>query len=104
MGYLIDNQGDILTVTGGEFFNRGSGTSLNSAEVGSVWVGALVTPGFMGPVVGLIDRFGDAGLAALCASSAIVGGAVPGTVLSGGILNQNTANRLTGTSACAFRH
>jgi hypothetical protein len=100
-GYLIDNENESFTVTGGEFFNGGSGTTLNSAGVGSVWLGALVTPSLSGPVVGLIDRFGDAGFASLTASSAVVSGAVQGTVLSGDILNQNTADHLAGTSNCS---
>jgi hypothetical protein len=101
LGYLIDNENESFTVTGGEFFNGGSGTTLNSAGVGSVWLGALVTPGLTGPVVGLIDRFGDAGFAALTASSAVVSGAVQGAVLSGNLLSQNTAGQLAGTSACS---
>ena len=100
-GYLIDNENESFTVTGGQFFNGGTGTTLNSAGVGSVWLGALVTPSLSGPVVGLIDRFGDAGFAALTASSAVVSGAVQGTVLSGDVLNQNTADHLAGTSACS---
>jgi hypothetical protein len=100
-GYLIDNENESFTVTGGQFFNGGSGTTLNSAGVGSVWLGALVTPSLSGPIVGLIDRFGDAGFAALTASSAVVSGAVQGTVLSGDVLNQNTADHLAGTSACS---
>jgi hypothetical protein len=102
VGYLIDNQGDNLTVTGGQFFNGGSGTTLNPAGVGSVWLGALVTPGLTGPVVGLIDRWGNAGFGALTASSAVVSGAVLGTTLSGDILNQNAPDRLAGTSACSY--
>lgn len=101
LGYLIDNEAETFTVTGGQFFNGGSGTTLNSAGVGSVWLGALVTPGLTGPVAGLIDRFGDAGFAALTASSAVVSGGVQGTFLSSDILNQNTANHLAGTSACS---
>lgn len=101
LGYLIDNQGDNLTVTGGQFYNGGSGTTLNRAGVGSVWVGALVTPGLTGPVSGLIDRFGDAGFAALTASSAIVSGQVQTAVLSSNGLNQNTSGRLAGTSTCS---
>ena len=101
LGYLIDNENESFTVTGGQFFNGGSGTTLNSAGAGSVWIGALVTPGLTGPVVGLIDRFGDAGFAALTASSAVVSGGVQGAALSGGILNQNAADQLAGTSACS---
>jgi hypothetical protein len=102
LGYLIDNQGDNLTVTGGQFFNGGKGTTLNSAGVGSVWVGALVTPGLTGAVAGLIDRFGDAGFTALTANSMVVSGAVQGTSLSGNTLNQNAGNRLAGTATCSF--
>jgi hypothetical protein len=102
LGYLIDNESETFTVTGGQFYNGGSGTTLNSAGVGSVWLGALVTPSLSGPVVGLIDRFGDAGFAALGASSAVVSGVVQGAVLAGDILNQNAANHLAGTSACSF--
>lgn len=101
LGYLIDNENESFTVTGGEFFNGGSGTTLNSAGVGSVWLGALVTPGLTGPVVGLIDRFGDAGFASLTASSAVVSGPVEAPILSGNILGQNTADHLAGTSACS---
>jgi len=101
LGYLIDNEGDNLTVTGGQFFNGGKGTTLNTAGVPSVWVGALVTPSLTGPVVGLIDRFGNAGFNALTATSAIVSGSVQGTSLSGNILNQNAGNRLAGTATCS---
>lgn len=95
-GYLIDNENESFTVTGGQFFNGGSGTTLNSAGVGSVWLGALVTPSLSGPVVGLIDRFGNAGFAGLTASSAVVSGPVQATVLY-----QNTADHLAGTSVCS---
>lgn len=96
IGYLIDNQGDNLTVTGGQFFNGGSGMTLNPAGKGSVWLGALVTPGLTGAVSGLIDRFGNAGFGSLTASSMVVSGAVLGNAL-----NQIGANRLAGTSACS---
>ena len=102
LGYLIDNQASFLTVTGGQFFNGGSGKTLNPAGACSVWIGALVTPGLTGTRCGGgIDRFGDAGFAALTASSAVVSGAVIGKVLAGDLLNQNTAGRLAGTSNCS---
>lgn len=102
IGYLIDNQAAFLTVTGGQFFNGGSGTTLNPSGACSVWIGALVTPGLTGQACGgSIDRFGDAGFAALTASSAIVSGMVRGSTLSGQILDQTTQNRLAGTTACS---
>jgi len=102
LGYLIDNQASFLTVTGGQFFNGGSGATLNPSGACSVWIGALVTPGLTGQKCGgLIDRFGDAGFAALTASSAIVSGIVRGSALSGLRLNQNGANQLAGTTACS---
>jgi hypothetical protein len=102
LGYLIDNQASFLTVTGGQFFNGGSGKTLNPSGACSVWVGALVTPGLTGLACGsAVDRFGDAGFAALSASSAVVSGGVLGRFLSGDALNQNTANHLAGTASCS---
>lgn len=102
LGYLIDNQASFLTVSGGQFFNAGSGATLNPAGACSVWIGTLVTPGLTGQRCGgSIDRFGDAGFAALTASSAIVSGIVRGSILSGQTLNQTAENHLAGTTACS---
>ena len=61
--------------------NGGSGKTLNPAGACSVWIGALVTPGLTGLACGsAVDRFGDAGFAALSASSAVVSGGVRGRV------------------------
>lgn len=102
LGYLIDNQASFFTVTGGQFFNGGSGKTLNPSGACGVWIGALVTPGLTGLSCGsTIDRFGDAGFAALSASSAVVSGAVHGKLLAGDLLNQNTADHWAGTSNCS---
>ena len=62
----------------------------------------MVTPGLTGLACGsAVDRFGDAGFAALTASSAVVSGGVLGRFLSGDVLNQNTADRLAGTGTCS---
>jgi hypothetical protein len=62
----------------------------------------LVTPGLTGARCGGgIDRFGDAGFAALTASSAVVSGAVQGKLLAGDLLNQNNAGRVAGTANCS---
>lgn len=88
LGYLIDNEAAFLTVTAGQFFNNGTGAILNPAGVGSTWIAPEVTnPGPQGlfPTMTYIDRLGDLAPSALYTD----------------IFNQNTANRLAGTSACS---
>jgi hypothetical protein len=102
LGYLIDNEASFFTVTGGQFFNGGSGKTLNPSGACGVWIGALVTPGLTGLSCGsAIDRFGDAGFAAMTASSAVVSGGIQGELLAADILNQKTANHWAGTSTCS---
>jgi hypothetical protein len=88
LGYLIDNEAPFMTVTGGQFFNSGTGAILNPAGVGSTWIAPLVTnPGANGltPTMTYIDRLGDFAPSALYTN----------------IVNQNVPNRLAGTSACS---
>ncbi len=88
LGYLIDNEAPFMTVTGGQFFNSGSGAILNPAGVGSTWIAPLVTnPGPEGlvPTMIYIDRLGDLAPSALYTN----------------ILNQNTPNRLAGSASCS---
>jgi Pectate lyase superfamily protein len=88
LGYLIDNEAPFLTVTGGQFFNSGTGAILNPNGVPSTWLAPLVTsPGPYGlyPTMSYLDRAGDF---------------VPSVVYTN-IFNQNTANHTAGTSACS---
>ena len=87
-GYLIDNEAPFLTVLGGQFFNSGTGAILNPQGVASTWIAPLVTsPGASGltPTMTYIDHLGDL---------------VPSALYTN-IFNQNTANRLAGTSTCS---
>jgi hypothetical protein len=88
LGYLIDNEAAFFTSVGGQFFNNGSGAILNPDGVPSTWIGPLVTsPGANGfsPTFTYIDRFGDVAPSSLYLSH----------------VNQNSANQVAGTSACA---
>jgi hypothetical protein len=88
LGYLIDNEAAFLTVLGGGFFNNGTGAILNPSGVASTWLGPVVTsPGANGltPTATYIDRLGD----------------FSPTVLWTDHFNQNTANRVAGTSSCS---
>ena len=88
LGYLIDNEAPFLTVLGGQFFNSGTGAILNPNGVASTWLAPLVTsPGAGGltPTMTYIDRLGDLAPSALYTN----------------IFNQNTPNRVAGTSSCA---
>lgn len=88
LGYLIDNQAAFLTVLGGQFFNNGTGAILNPDGVPSTWIAPQVTspgPSGLTPTATYIDRLGD-----LAPSSLYIDH-----------VNQNSANRLGGTSACS---
>lgn len=88
LGYLIDNEAPFMTVTGGQFFNSGTGAILNPNGVPSTWIAPLVTsPGPYGlyPTMTYIDRLGDF---------------IP-SVLYTNIFNQGSANQLAGTSTCS---
>ena len=88
LGYLIDNEAAFFTALGGQFFNSGTGAILNPDGVGSTWIAPLVTsPGASGltPTVTYVDRLGDFAPSALYTN----------------IFNQNTANRVAGSSACS---
>jgi hypothetical protein len=88
LGYLIDNQAASMTVIGGQFFNNGTGAILNPAGAPSTWIAPHVTqPGPVGlaPTATYLDRLGD----------------LAPSALYNDILNQNSANRMAGTSACS---
>ncbi len=88
LGYLIDNEAAFFTVMGGQFFNNGTGAILNPQGIVSTWIAPLATnpgPSGLTPTATYIDRLGDL---------------IPGAIYTNH-LNQNTANRLAGTSACS---
>ncbi len=88
LGYLIDNEAAFFTAMGGQFFNNGTGAILNPVGVPSTWIAPLVTsPGASGftPTFTYIDRFGDLAPSSLYLNH----------------INQNSANRVAGTSACS---
>ena len=94
LGYLIDNQTQDLTVTGGQFQNSGGGVILNPASAGSLWWGPFTSgPGALtssGATV--VDRFGNANFSNL---------KVPGVITAGVSLDQAAANSIAGVSACS---
>jgi hypothetical protein len=88
LGYLIDNEAAYFTAMGGQFYNNGTGSILNPQGVASTWIAPLVTsPGPDGftPTMTYLDRLGDL---------------VPSALYTN-IFNQNSANRLAGTSSCS---
>ena len=88
LGYLIDNEAAFMTVTGGQFFNSGSGSILNPAGVPSTWIGPLVTtpgPNGLTPTQTYIDRLGDLSTNALYTD----------------YFNQSSPNRVAGVATCS---
>jgi hypothetical protein len=88
LGYLIDNEAAYFTALGGQFYNSGTGAILNPEGVPSTWIAPLVTspgPNGLTPTMTYIDRLGDF---------------VPSSLYLQHV-NQTSANRVAGTSACS---
>jgi hypothetical protein len=78
LGYLIDNENlNNFTVTGGQFFNSGTGCITGSTGKFSVWFGALTTSpscpngGLSSPGAG-VDRFGNGSFTAVYTGGTVV--------------------------------
>lgn len=78
LGYLIDNENaDNFTVSGGQFFNSGTGCITGSTGQISVWLGVLTTSpkcpngGLSSPGAG-VDRFGNGSFTAVYTGGSVV--------------------------------
>jgi hypothetical protein len=58
LGYLIDNESQNMTVSGGAYLNSGSGGILNPSGTCSTWLGVTAS-GNITPTCATIDKFGD---------------------------------------------
>lgn len=95
LGYLIDNETQDLTVTGGQFQNSGSGVILNLASAGSLWWGPFTSgPGALtSSSATVVDRFGNANFSNV---------QVPTGVITAGIaLDQAASSTIAGTLSCS---